>query len=155
MLLVPLNVIPRVWLALSTVPAPVHWGWWNVVRKRLSSRFRCTPWNNRVVGKFVKNALFVIYDVIIFLSSDLLCLSGSISQNNYFWLFRMSAICIECPEKMDLYVGHHQHKRNSPFFYTITTICPTLFCTTKWAEYCQQVWILLHRHFLKRNVDGN
>ncbi len=30
----------------------------------------------------------------------------------------MSEIYIEYPQKMDLFVGPHQHKRNNPRFYT-------------------------------------
>ncbi len=40
-----------------------------VIRKRWSSRFRCTAWKNRMLGKFVKNALFVVCNVTIFYQS--------------------------------------------------------------------------------------
>ncbi len=39
---------------------------------------------NRILGKFVKNALFVVCDVAIFYQYDFMCLDGYISHNIYF-----------------------------------------------------------------------
>ncbi len=57
-----------------------------VIRKRWSTRFRCTAWKNRILGKFVKNALFIVCDVTIFLSIDFMCLDRYIPHNKYFFM---------------------------------------------------------------------
>ncbi len=105
-----------------------------VIRKRWSSRFRCTAWKKSNLGKIRGKRVICSLWRHHLLSSDFTCLNRKISRNNYFLWQKtivadeprklMSGIYIEYP-KTDLHAGPYQHKRNNPCFSIENTICPT------------------------------
>ncbi len=119
-----------------------------VIRKRWS-RFRCTVWKNRILGKFVKNALSVVCDVtirfhvprqiyfpqqILFMVND--DLSWRITKDNVrniHWMFIKKRIwlwtLISTKETAHVFT----HKTRFPLHFPTNN---AFFCSTMWGGNC-------------------
>ncbi len=95
-----------------------------VIRKRWSSRFRCTAWKNRILGKFVKNAFFVVCDVTIFYQSISCPQTDIFPTTNTFYgkwwskLTNKERYCQKCTLGTHWLWALISSKEKNPRFYT-------------------------------------
>ncbi len=87
-------------------------------------------WKNRILGKFVKNALFVVYDVTIFYwaiscaLADRFLITITFYGKRWLQLMNQESLCPEytsSTQKADLLVGPHQHKRKKTHVFQYKT----------------------------------